>query len=205
MCLILSKNTLANIFSYSKLGTVGLRRRNRPKVQQLQFINHLTENVCMYITYSCFLTPIGGRLLIPYATKFSLAKIFAKGLYYVLGQKFCQSHELPSRKLWVELVSCSAHMYARANVLKFSLCKKITEKIFANSMHWHKFSHGENFCVYYYTVCFPPPRLFPYRLCFPPRLFHANNFILIVSSDICSYVATANFAKIVIIMTVQNL
>ena len=134
VCLILSKNTLANVFSYSsKLGTVGLRRRNRPKVQQLQFINHLTENVCMYITYSCFLTPIGGRLLILYATKFSLAKIFTKGLYYVLGQKFHQLPKLPSRKLWVELMSCSAHMYAHTNVSKFSLCKKLMEKI----SPWH--------------------------------------------------------------------
>ena len=150
VCLILSKNTLANIFSYSKLGTISLRRRNLPRVQQLQFINHVTQNVCMYMCVYVY----ASLQLLPSSYRWQTIntvwdKIFAKGLYYVLGPKFRQSHKLPSRKLWVELVSCSAHMYARANVLKFSLCKKMTEKVFANSMHWHKFSHGENFCVYY--------------------------------------------------------
>ena len=37
-------------------------------------------------------------------------KIFAKGSYYVLGQKIHQLHELPSRKLWVELASRYVHM-----------------------------------------------------------------------------------------------
>ena len=50
--------------------------------------------------------------VVPFMTKFSQAKIFAKGSYFVLGQKSRQSSELPSRKLWVELVSCYAHAYA---------------------------------------------------------------------------------------------
>ena len=55
-----------------------------------------------------------------------------------------------------ELLVCAyarALMIARANfnVTKFSPCKKIWGKIFANGMHWRnwqKFSPGKNFRVY---------------------------------------------------------
>ena len=42
-------------------------------------------------------------------------------------------------------------VHAKFNVSKFSLCKKIVEKIFTNIMYWRnwrKFSPGKNFCVY---------------------------------------------------------
>ena len=42
--------------------------------------------------------------------KFSQAKIFAKGSYYVSEQKFHPLHKLPSRKLWVDHASCYTHM-----------------------------------------------------------------------------------------------
>ena len=45
-----------------------------------------------------------------------------------------QSRKLPSRRLWVELVSCYAHMRMIAYVSKFSLCKTFVE-IFS----WQKF------------------------------------------------------------------
>ena len=151
MCLILSKNTLANIFSYGKLGTVGLRRRNQPKVQQLQFINHLTKNVCMYLTYSCFLTPIGGRLLIPY-----MRQNFRQRLILCIGTKISPI----ARVAFQEVVGGARELLCAyvcaCECVKIFTVQKIMEKIFANSMHWRKFSHGKNFCVYYYTVCFPP-------------------------------------------------
>ena len=75
-----------------------------------------------------------------HTTKFSQAKVFAKGSYHVLGQKFRQiqfrrSRNLPSRKLWVELTSCYAHM----RVLKIMWMHQnfhCAKKSFANSMHW---------------------------------------------------------------------
>ena len=63
--------------------------------------------------------------------KISLAKIFAKGSYFVLGQKFhqilfCQLCELPSRKLWVGELLCA---YARALTIAQTHCaKKFVEK-----------------------------------------------------------------------------
>ena len=71
--------------------------------------------------------------VVPFMTKFSQAKIFAKGSYFVLGQKSRQSSELPSRKLWVELVSCYAHAYAPVLTIaricqNFHSTKKFAEK-----------------------------------------------------------------------------
>ena len=97
--------------------------------------------------------------VVPFMTKFLQAKIFAKGSYFVLGQKSRQSRELPSRKLWVELVSCYAHAYAPAltiaRICQFSQYKKIRRKKLANGIHWRiwqKFSPSENFSIIFYSI-----------------------------------------------------
>ena len=78
---------------------------------------------------------------VPYTTRFSLARIFAKASYYGLGQKFHQSRELPS---FHEVVGGArellchygyAHMYVRM-CQNFHYAKKLA-KIFS----WRKFPH----------------------------------------------------------------
>ena len=84
--------------------------------------------------------------------RISLARIFAKGSYYVLGQKFRQSRELPSRKLWVELANCYVHMYA-CECVKIFTVQKIRRKNFherhslaklVKNFSWRKFP-----CIWY--------------------------------------------------------
>ena len=91
-------------------------------------------------------------------TKFSLAKISAKGSFFVMGQKFHQIQFHQSRKLssgkscgWSSRVAmyicvCS---HNRARMCQNFHCAK--KNFFANGMHWRnwqKFSPGENFHVY---------------------------------------------------------
>ena len=89
-------------------------------------------------------------LRILYTTKFSLAKIFAKGSCFVLEQNFRQLHELTSRKLWVELRSCYAHMHVHSQLCQNFHCTKIHGKIFRQQLALAKsakISPGENFHI----------------------------------------------------------
>ena len=94
-------------------------------------------------------------------------RIFAKGSYFILGQIFCQSRQLPSRRLWVELMSCYVHIYIHNYYMHAltitQICqnfhcvkKKLLKKIFANSRlwwNWWKFFSWRKFlCIQYNIV-----------------------------------------------------
>ena len=82
--------------------------------------------------------------IIPYTTKYLLAKIFTKGSCYVLGQKFRQNLISPIVQVTFQevvggaqlLVYAYMHVRSQLCVKTLTVQKKFAEKNFANSMHW---------------------------------------------------------------------
>ena len=77
-------------------------------------------------------------------------KNFANHANYLPG-----SSGWSSQVIGMRICAC-AHDLAQNSVCQISLCKKFTEKIFVNCMHWwnwRKFSPGENFHIYGITIC----------------------------------------------------
>ena len=96
-----------------------------------------------------------GRKLLPYTTKFSLAKIFTKGHVYwnINFAKFNYTNRasyLPGSCGQSLRVAICMHSRSHECVKIFTVQKNCT-KIFINGMHWRnwqKFSPGKNFHVY---------------------------------------------------------